>query len=179
MPMKSKTKKREKLGIAGNISAAASRLGLTEQMVKSAKDAGADGWKPNNSIDCDALMAWMAANPQFVDEQGERPDKELEEALWTKVRRQTAEIKRDQLNGLLVPKVEVKRSVGKMTLAVKQKLYSLVPAVCAGAVMKIGLSPEQAEGLASIIREHHVSILKEMNEGQWGEPKCPKCEEIL
>ncbi len=174
-----KAKGKPGLGRANNISAAAARTGLPERVVKAAKESGCPAWRPNNTIECDELMAWVAANPDFLEQQGERPDKELEDALLTRAKRQLAETKLDEQKRILVPAENVKRAVGKQILAAKQKLYSAKGSIVSAAAMKLGLNEESCLLLSNVIHEHHVAVLKEMNKGEWGNPVCPHCEKPI
>ena len=79
----------------------------------------------------------------------------------------------------LIPATEARRDAARCILATKASFLSNTDSVTAAAVMKCGLSTEQAEHLRRILSDATLASLKNLHNGAWTEAVCPECRAKL
>jgi hypothetical protein len=63
---KKKTKSASNLGVAPNLESAGAKLGFAKEFMQELKNAGCPGFALRGSVDCDAVRAWLADNPEIA-----------------------------------------------------------------------------------------------------------------
>ncbi len=144
---KNKPTHRKGLGTAKNRRAAATKLGLTLEILKMACDAGCPGFNANGSVDCDAVKGWLATNKIGQTAAGEVPDYYAERALLTKIKRQIEEV---NLATILRQRRDVSEVAGE--------LYEL------GEVIKATLRAELIERLPSLDAGKSAEAIRAIHE---------------
>jgi hypothetical protein len=126
-----------KLGIALNMDGAAARTKLDRDKVKTARDHGCQAFHPSGRVDCDALLDFVANNPQIF-EASDKPNLALEEALTARVNRKIREEKLLEIRKKVASRAELGQRLKALSLAQKTILEKelkdnpkLVARICA------------------------------------------------
>ena len=166
--IESEKDERGKLGTAKNIGAAVSITGLSETLIRLARDKGCQAIRANGNIQCDELIDYIAAKPELRRIAEAIPDYKLEKALDLRESRLLKEQRRLKLAEKLVTAEEVIREWTRYIFAAKNKLRQAESALAAEAGMRLGLSSEQVAVIKEIHRTHSRRILNELHQGKWG-----------
>lgn len=89
------------LGTAQNQKAAASICGLSQGIVTAARDAGCPAFSRRGTVDCDALMEWVATHKDEIDKG--QVDYGLEKALKMRIDRKLSEFRYEVKRGQYIP----------------------------------------------------------------------------
>jgi hypothetical protein len=171
---KSKSKKtHEKPILAKTLRAAVSLTKLPAHVVQAAKSSGCQAFKPNGTVNCDELLAFVATQPQA---QNDVPNYFIERALDLRANRMLKEQKLREREKLLVPIEEVKRDLRSCIIAAKSKFYQAESTIPVEAGMKLALTPNAIAMLRGIIHAHHHRALTELFRNELGPIVCPLCK---
>jgi len=151
------------------MTAASAITGLSFRAVQAAKNAGCPAIKQNGRVDCDALIAWLAEQPEVLEQAGETVNHDLELALKTRADRLLREHKLAVLRGEYVRAADVEQWGGELGTAIKGVVLKIH--LCAPSV--IGLAVADAEARLKEIEDQILEQLHLLNEKLEGKEQKP------
>jgi hypothetical protein len=169
----SKTEKK-KLGIAKTMKAASAITGISLSRVRSAAAHGCKAFRSNGTVDCEALVDFIATMPD------EGPiDIDLEKARLMRANRMLKEQEHDERAKVLWPIEVVRQSVMRNVISCKTKLYNAENAIAVESGMRLNLTSDQVSTIVEIVRKNHRAAIKEMHAGELGKVVCPECRKEI
>src|SRR5690242_16848395 len=122
--MKKPSHAQKGLKIAQSMAAAASELRLPVEVVQNAKNSGCGAFRDGGRIDCDALRAWLDADPTRYQLANGQIDKRVEDALRIRADRQTREFKLQVLKEQYLHVDDIRRDYTRAVYSMKSKLLA-------------------------------------------------------
>ena len=146
------------LGTAQNQKAAASICGLSQGIVTAARDAGCPAFSRRGTVDCDALMEWVATHKDDLSK--DKVDYGLEKALKMRVERETKEFQLQVKRGQFVP-------LDKMLLFMSQLGHDLRTIILRCHLMAPACAGQSVEVIAKLLTEHEneqLGLIKRLDD---------------